>query len=185
LRRSGTSMRWMRLSWNVNFGRCGCRLYKVAHGIDHNPVRPYRSSKSIYAEDIFEIDIPPAETEPLVRKLAEESGPHHAKMPGGRTIVLKLKTKAQSHSTRDADFTRRVRKREPMMARASLCTEIAAREQPFGFSPSHIPLCGVALSESVAEQFLNPRLCTRAVSEEKIGRMQAHPSVRVARFQRG
>jgi DNA polymerase-4 len=58
-------------------------------------------SKSISAEDTLEIDIPLAETEPLVRKLAEKvwaSSRQNARM--ARTIVLKLKTKEFSTLTR-------------------------------------------------------------------------------------
>jgi DNA polymerase IV len=57
-----------------HFGRYGLRLYELARGIDHNPVVPNRVSKSISAEDTFERDIPLAQTEPLIRKLAEKSG---------------------------------------------------------------------------------------------------------------
>jgi DNA polymerase-4 len=83
------------------FGRYGHRLYELARGIDHNPVVPNRSSKSISAEDTFERDIPLAETEPLVRKLAEKiwiASGQNARM--ARTIVLKLKTKEFNTLTR-------------------------------------------------------------------------------------
>jgi DNA polymerase-4 len=83
------------------FGRYGRRLYELARGIDHNPVVPNRSSKSISAEDTFEIDIPLAETEPLVRKLAEKvwaASRQNARM--ARTVVLKLKTKEFNTLTR-------------------------------------------------------------------------------------
>jgi DNA polymerase-4 len=83
------------------FGKYGRRLYELARGIDHNPVVPNRSSKSISAEDTLEIDIPLAETEPLVRKLAEKvwaASRQNARM--ARTIVLKLKTKEFDTLTR-------------------------------------------------------------------------------------
>jgi DNA polymerase-4 len=54
------------------FGRYGLRLYELARGIDDTPVVPNRKSKSIFAEDTFERDIPLAQTEPLIRKLAEK-----------------------------------------------------------------------------------------------------------------
>ena len=60
------------LTLENHFGRYGRRLYDLARGIDHNPVVPNWSSKSISAEDTFERDIPLAETEPLVHKLAEK-----------------------------------------------------------------------------------------------------------------
>jgi DNA polymerase IV len=61
-------------------------------GIDHNPIIPNRASKSISAEDTFEQDIPLADTEPVIRKLAEKvwtiSG-QNARL--ARTVTLKLK----------------------------------------------------------------------------------------------
>jgi DNA polymerase-4 len=84
-----------------HFGRYGRRLYELARGIDHNPVVPNRSSKSISAEDTFERDIPLAETELVVRKLAEKvwaASRQNVRM--ARTIVLKLKTKEFNILTR-------------------------------------------------------------------------------------
>jgi DNA polymerase-4 len=77
-----------------HFGRYGHRPYELSRGIDHNPVVPNRSSKSISAEDTFERDIPLTEIEPLVCKLPEKvwaASRQNARM--ARTIVLKLKTK--------------------------------------------------------------------------------------------
>jgi DNA polymerase-4 len=84
-----------------HFGRYGHRLYELARGIDDNPVVPNRPSKSISAEDTFERDIPLAETEPLLRNLAEKvwaASNQNAKK--ARTIVLKLKTKEFNTLTR-------------------------------------------------------------------------------------
>jgi DNA polymerase-4 len=84
-----------------HFGRYGQRLYELSRGIDHHPVVPNRSSKSISAEDTLETDIPLAETEPLVRKLAEKvwaASRQNARM--ARTIVLKLKTREFNTLTR-------------------------------------------------------------------------------------
>jgi DNA polymerase-4 len=84
-----------------HFGRYGRRLHELARGIDHNPVVPNRSSKSISAEDTFETDIPLTETEPLVRKLAEKvwsASGQNVRL--ARTIVLKLKTKEFNTLTR-------------------------------------------------------------------------------------
>jgi DNA polymerase-4 len=84
-----------------HFGRYGRRLYELARGIDHSPVVPNRSSKSLSAEDTFEIDIPLTETGPRVRKLAEKvwaASRENARM--ARTIVLKLKTKEFNTLTR-------------------------------------------------------------------------------------
>ncbi len=84
-----------------HFGRYGRRLYELARGIDDNPVVPNRPSKSISAEDTFEKDIPLAEAEPLIRKLADKvwlASKQNARM--ARTIVLKLKTKEFNTLTR-------------------------------------------------------------------------------------
>jgi DNA polymerase-4 len=84
-----------------HFGSYGRRLYELARGIDDNPVVPNRPSKSISAEDTFEIDIPLAETEPLVRRLAEKvwsASRQNARL--ARTVVLKLKTKEFATLTR-------------------------------------------------------------------------------------
>ena len=84
-----------------HFGRYGRRLYELARGIDHNPVVPNRPSKSISAEDTFEIDIPLSQTAPLVYKLAEKvwaASRQNARM--ARTVVLKLKTKEFNTLTR-------------------------------------------------------------------------------------
>jgi DNA polymerase-4 len=84
-----------------HFGRYGKRLYELARGIDHNPVIPNRASKSISAEDTFERDIPLADTEPVIRKLAEKVWvSSRQNMRQARTITLKLKTKQFATLTR-------------------------------------------------------------------------------------
>ena len=84
-----------------HFGRYGRRLYELARGIDDNPVVPNRASKSISAEDTFEKDIPLAEAEPLIRKLADKVWVSFRQYPRmARTIVLKLKTKEFNTLTR-------------------------------------------------------------------------------------
>ncbi len=83
------------------FGSYGGRLYQLARGIDHNPVVPNRVSKSISKEDTFEMDIPFADTAPVIRTLAEKvwtASRNNAR--AARTIVLKLKTKEFSTLTR-------------------------------------------------------------------------------------
>jgi DNA polymerase-4 len=83
------------------FGSYGARLYQLARGIDHNPVVPNRASKSISKEDTFEIDIPLADTAPVIRTLAEKVWiASHNNARAARTIVLKLKTKEFSTLTR-------------------------------------------------------------------------------------
>jgi len=77
-----------------HFGRYGMRLYELARGTDHDPVVANRVRKQISAEDTFPEDIPLAETEPQIRRLAEKvwnASRNNAR--GARTVVLKLKTK--------------------------------------------------------------------------------------------
>jgi DNA polymerase-4 len=75
------------------FGRFGARLYELARGIDDHPVVSDRPTKSVSAEDTFEADVPLAEIEPMIRRLAEKvwnASRKEARM--ARTVVLKLKT---------------------------------------------------------------------------------------------
>jgi DNA polymerase-4 len=83
------------------FGSYGTRLYQLARGIDHNPVVANRVSKSISAEDTFQVDIPLAETEQQIRRLAEKVWrASRDNVRGAKTVVLKLKTKEFNSLTR-------------------------------------------------------------------------------------
>jgi len=76
-----------------HFGGFGQRLHELALGIDHNPVVPDRPTQSISVEDTFEHDVLLAETEPMIRRLAEKlwsASRQESRAP--RTVVLKLKT---------------------------------------------------------------------------------------------
>lgn len=76
-----------------HFGRYGLRLYQLARGRDDSQVVPNRPTQSMSAEDTFERDVPLAETEPMIRSLAEKIWAASRKEPRiARTIVLKLKT---------------------------------------------------------------------------------------------
>jgi DNA polymerase-4 len=75
------------------FGRYGVRLYELARGIDNSEVKPDRPTKSVSAEDTFESDVLLAETEPMIRRLAELTWTASRKETRvARTVVLKLKT---------------------------------------------------------------------------------------------
>jgi DNA polymerase IV len=83
-----------RVKLEREFGRYGVRLYELARGIDENPVVPDRPTKSISVEDTFQDDVLLAETEPMIRRLAERlwsASRKESRIP--RTVVLKLKTK--------------------------------------------------------------------------------------------
>jgi len=83
------------------FGRYGVRLYELARGIDENPDVPDRPTKSISVEDTFQEDVLLADTEALIRRLAEKLWSALQKEPRiPRTIVLKLKTREFKFLTR-------------------------------------------------------------------------------------
>src|SRR6266568_1881668 len=75
------------------FGRYGLRLHELSRGLDNSDVVPDRPTQSMSAEDTFERDVPLAETEPMIRLLAEKIWSASRKEPRiARTVVLKLKT---------------------------------------------------------------------------------------------
>ena len=99
----------------TRFGRYGQRLYELARGIDENPVVPNRPTQSISAEDTFEQDVLLAETEPMIRRLAEKTWEASRKESRiARTVVLKLKT---------AQFQVLTRSQTPVVPPAS-CEEL-------------------------------------------------------------
>jgi DNA polymerase IV len=76
-----------------NFGRYGLRLHELARGIDESEVIPDRPTQSISVEDTFEQDVPLAETEPMIRRLAGKLWSASRKESRvARTVVLKMKT---------------------------------------------------------------------------------------------
>jgi DNA polymerase-4 len=99
------------------FGRYGQRLYELARGIDNSEVIPNRPTQSISAEDTFEHDVLLAETEPMIRRLAEKTWTASRKESRiARTVVLKLKT---------SGFQILTRSQTPPMPPAS-CEELTA-----------------------------------------------------------
>jgi DNA polymerase IV len=129
------------------FGRYGVRLYELARGIDESPVIPNRPTQSISAEDTFEYDVPLAETEPMIRRLAELTWAASRKESRvARTVVLKLKT---------AEFKILTRSRTPSSPPSS-CEELTAialslRERVVLGSQQRFRLVGVGVSN-----FLDP-----------------------------
>jgi DNA polymerase IV len=124
------------------FGRHGKRLYELARGIDENPVVPDRPTQSISAEDTFEHDIPLAETEPLIRRLAEKTWTASRKETRiARTVVLKLKT---------SDFRILTRSLTPVAPPASLdeltSIALALRDRVNLDAQQRFRLVGVGLS---------------------------------------
>jgi DNA polymerase IV len=129
------------------FGRYGVRLYELARGVDESAVVPDRPTKSISAEDTFERDVPLAETEPMIRRLAELTWAASRKESrAARTVVLKLKT---------AEFKILTRSHTPSSPPAS-CEELTAialslRERVAVAPNQRFRLVGVGVSN-----FLDP-----------------------------
>ena len=125
-----------------HFGRYGQRLHELARGIDDSPVVPDRPAKSISVEDTFEHDVLLAETEPMIRRLAEKlwsASRNESRIP--RTVVLKLKT---------SDFKILTRSHTPECPPSS-CEELTnialkLRERVDLGSPQRYRLVGVCLS---------------------------------------
>jgi DNA polymerase-4 len=124
------------------FGRHGLRLYELARGIDLSAVVPDRPTQSISAEDTFERDMLLAETEPLIRSLAEKTWTASRKESRiARTVVLKLKT---------SDFKILTRSHTPSVPPAS-CDELTSialslRERVMASPHQRFRLVGVGLS---------------------------------------
>jgi len=77
----------------IRFGRFGTRLRELSFGVDERAVNPHQLVQSISAEDTFEHDLPLAEIEPAIRRLAAKTWQQTRKTDRiGRTVVLKLKT---------------------------------------------------------------------------------------------
>lgn len=77
----------------LRFGRWGRRLHELSCGVDRNPVQPRRPTLSISSEDTFADDLPLAELEPHLRRLAEKTwSASRRETRIARTVVLKLKT---------------------------------------------------------------------------------------------
>jgi len=89
----GDLRRLDRSALEETFGRYGLRLHELARGIDESEVVPDRPTQSISVEDTFEHDVLLAETEPMIRRLAEKLWSASRKEARiARTVVLKLKT---------------------------------------------------------------------------------------------
>jgi len=76
-----------------HFRSYGRRLHDLARGIDDSAVVPDRPTQSISVEDTFEEDVLLAETEPIIRRLAEKLWSASRKESRtAHTVVLKMKT---------------------------------------------------------------------------------------------
>jgi DNA polymerase-4 len=136
------------------FGRYGVRLYELTRGIDHSAVVPDRPTQSISAEDTFSSDVPLAETESIILRLAERVWAASRKEPRvARTVVLKLKT---------SDFHILTRSHTPHFPPSS-CEELttialALRERVKMDPQQRFRLVGVGLSNFREREEHTPRL---------------------------
>ncbi|HZT72780.1 MAG TPA: DNA polymerase IV [Terriglobales bacterium] len=93
VRTVGELQHWSREALRGRFGQMGQRLYELARGVDESPVVSERETRSISSEETFERDLLLAETEPVIRRLAEKTWRAARKERRiARTVVLKLKT---------------------------------------------------------------------------------------------
>ena len=124
------------------FGRYGVRLYELARGIDKSEVVPDRPTQSISAEDTFEQDVPLAETEPMIRSLAEKTWAASRKeLRLARTVVLKLKT------SEFKIFTRSHTPHAPLSSCEELITIALSLRERISLGPEQrFRLVGVGLS---------------------------------------
>ena len=125
-----------------HFGSYCMRLYELARGIDHNPVVSNRLRKQVSAEDTFPEDIPLAECEAHVRRLAKkvwDASQGNARQ--ARTIVLKLKTKEFT------SFARSLTPRTPIASCEDLTHIALALRERVDLPPQQLyRLVGVGIS---------------------------------------
>jgi DNA polymerase-4 len=77
----------------LRFGRFGAALYRRARGIDERPVEPDQQAQSISAEDTFAVDLPLAELDAAIARMADKAWRASRRTERiGHTVVLKLKT---------------------------------------------------------------------------------------------
>jgi DNA polymerase-4 len=98
-----------------HFGKVGHFYYQIARGIDDRPVRPDRETKSLAAEDTFQVDLTTAaEMIPELEKIANTVSQRLVRNElKGRTITLKIKY---------ADFRQITRSRSLATATDALAT---------------------------------------------------------------
>jgi DNA polymerase-4 len=136
------------------FGRYGARLYELARGIDHSEVVPDRPTQSISAEDTFEHDVLLAETNSMIRRLAEKAWEASRKESRiARTVVLKLKTREFKILTRSHTPAR------PPSSCEELATIALSLREKVSLSPGQrFRLVGVGLSNFFEKDDAQPFL---------------------------
>lgn len=124
------------------------RLSELAYGVDHSPVVSNRVRKQVSAEDTFPDDLPLSECEVLIAHLANKVWEaSKSNIRGGRTVVLKLKTKEFQSLTRSQTS------REPVQSSDGLKKTALALCRKVNLPASQLyRLVGVGLSNFVSER---------------------------------
>ncbi len=171
----GDLLRWDRRELHARFGSMGERLWHLARGEDHRPVRPDRDTKSISNETTFGADT--ADRDLLdghVWRMSEKVS-SRAKAQGlaGRVVTLKLK-RADHHL-----LTRRISLREPTQV-ADTIYRTARSLLDHVKEPGPFRLLGVGLSEIAdasladrASDLLDPQARRRAGAERAADAIRA------------
>jgi DNA polymerase-4 len=130
-----------------SFGSYSTRLYELARGIDHSPVISNRVRKQISAEDTFPDDIPIAQCESHIRRLAEKVWrASKDNVRQARTVSLKLKTKEFN------SFTRSLTPRMPIVTCEDLTNITLSLRERVDLPPQQLyRLVGVGLSNFQVE----------------------------------
>lgn len=144
-----------------HFGRYGTRLFELARGIDHNPVIANHVRKQISAEDTFPEDIPLADCEVHIRRIAEKvwaTSRNNARR--AKTVVLKLKTKEFS------SFTRSLTPPAPVSSCEDLTSIALALRHRVNHGPEQLyRLVGVRLSNFEFEEDTETAISEQTNSE--------------------
>ncbi len=175
IRTIGDLLRWDRRDLHARFGSLGERLWHLARGEDHRPVRPDRDTKSISNETTFGADTSDRDLlDGHVWRLSEKvSSRAKAQSLAGRVVTLKLK-RADHHL-----LTRRVSLREPTQVADTIYR--TARALLDGVpEPGPFRLLGVGLSEitdaSLADRvpdLLDPAAVRRVQAERAADAIRA------------
>ncbi|MTD98857.1 DNA polymerase IV [Paracoccus sp. YIM 132242] len=130
-----------------HFGKAGDWYHRIARGIDHRPVEPHRTRKSVGAEDTFSTDIHDFDlARQEIAALADKVWRHcEGKQLTGRTVTLKVKY---------ADFRQITRSRTlpgPVGGARDLETVAVQLLQPLFPVEKGVRLLGVTLSSLGSE----------------------------------
>jgi DNA polymerase IV len=156
-----------------DFGDSGAWLQRMANGEDESPVDPGRETKSISAETTFEQDVGEFdELESILWEQAERvSARAKAAGLGGRTVTLKLKTKAFRTRTRSISLDDPTQLSDVIFQAGRLLLKREADGQEFR-------LLGIGLAHLQAEvecdrpQYLDPERMRRAAVERAMDRVR-------------